>query len=161
FSRSITIVTISRQGLPIRGLAPAAVVLRNTRPSDQEQSRRNVSNRRSLRGRRCSSVRGQQPNRLARGGRHRSLQLELLEGRPLLTAYTYPYGAMPDDTGEYMLGDVAVNVVLMESDPTLAPYDNNSPTDPVHPGRGSPVENWDAASIVAVKANVATGLQWW
>jgi hypothetical protein len=43
----------------------------------------------------------------------------------------------------------------------MAPYDNNPTTDAVHPGRGSPVEDWDAASIAAVKANVEAGLQWW
>jgi hypothetical protein len=95
------------------------------------------------------------------------LRLELLETRALLT-YTYPYGAMPDDTGEYMLGDVAVNVVLMESDPTMAPYDNNSTSDPVHPGHGLMSENWDPSpgatginSIAVVKQNVAAALQWW
>jgi hypothetical protein len=97
----------------------------------------------------------------ARVQRHRGLLLETLEARTLLTSYTYPYGAMPDDTGEYMLGNVAVNVVLMESDPTLAPYDNNAPSDPVHPGIGAPVENWDAAGIAAVKANIEAGLQFW
>jgi hypothetical protein len=97
----------------------------------------------------------------------RSLRLELLETRALLT-YTYPYGASPDDTGEYMLGDVAVNVVLMESDPTMAPYDNNPTNDPVHPGHGLPVENWNSDpsatgidSIATIKQNVSTALQWW
>src|SRR6185295_5821034 len=90
--------------------------------------------------------------------RLRSLRLEALETRALLTSYTYPYGATPDDTGEYMMGDVAVNVVLMESDPSLAPYDNNPSTDPVHPGINAPVEDWTAGEIEAVKSNVAAGL---
>ena len=68
---------------------------------------------------------------------------------------------MPDDTGEYMLGDVAVNVVLMESDPTMAPYDNNATSDPLHPGHGLAVEDQDrlAPQLLAVlQAN--PGLSW-
>src|SRR5262245_52325672 len=60
-----------------------------------------------------------------------------------------------------MMGEVAVNVVLMESDPTLAPYDNNSSSDPVHPGISAPVEEWTTDSIAAVKAKISAGLQWW
>jgi hypothetical protein len=93
--------------------------------------------------------------------RRRTLRLEKLEDRALLATYTYPYGAQSIDTGEYMLGDVAVNVVLMESDPTLAPYDNNPPDHPTNPGRGAPAENWTSGAIAAVKANVSAGLQWW
>jgi hypothetical protein len=93
--------------------------------------------------------------------RRRTLRLEKLEERALLATYTYPYGATSFDTGEYMLGDVAVNVVLMESDPTLAPYDNNPTDHPTNPGRGAPVENWTTQAIAAAKANVSAGLQWW
>ena len=93
--------------------------------------------------------------------RCRRLRLEWLEQRNLLASYTYPYGAQSFDTGEFMLGDIAVNVVLMESDPTLAPYDNNPVDHPTNPGRGAPVENWTAGAIAAVKANVTAGLQWW
>ena len=95
------------------------------------------------------------------------MRLELLETRALLT-YAYPFGAMPDDTGEYMLGDVAVNVVLIESDPTMAPYDNNSTSDPTNPGHGFPVENWNTSagatgidSVAVIKQNITAGLQWW
>jgi hypothetical protein len=80
---------------------------------------------------------------------------EQLETRAVLTAL--PFGAMTDDTGEFMLGDVAVTVVLMESDPALAPSDNL----PAPQGRNAPVENWSAAQIAAVKARITTGLQWW
>ena len=48
-----------------------------------------------------------------RSGLHRPLGLELLEPRMLLSVV--PLGALPQDTGEYMLGDVAVSLVLMES----------------------------------------------
>jgi hypothetical protein len=90
-----------------------------------------------------------------------TLRVEKLEERALLTGYTYPFGAQPYDTGEYMLGDVAVNVVLMESNPQLAPHDNNAANDPLKPGIGAPAENWTAETIAAAKANVSAGLQWW
>ena len=70
--------------------------------------------------------------------------LERLEDRNLLTGM--PYGALPDDTAEYMLGDVYVNVVLMESDSGLAPFDTST-------------ENWMAAEISSVKSNIAAGLK--
>ena len=80
--------------------------------------------------------------------------------------YAYPFGAMPDDTGEFMLGDVAVNVVLMESNPEIAPYDNHLPNHPTQPGIGAEIENWDGTgtainSIANVKNNVLASLQWW
>jgi hypothetical protein len=59
---------------------------------------------------------------------------------------------MPDDTGEYMLGDIAVTVVLMESDPSAAP-----------PGVTPDIstENWTPALIQETKTKVADGLAWW
>ncbi len=56
-----------------------------------------------------------------------------------------PFGAMNDDTGEYMLGDVRVTVVLMESNGSI----------------DQSTENWDSASIAAAKSKVQTGLEWW
>lgn len=90
--------------------------------------------------------------------RQRRLLLEQLESRALLAVL--PYGAMPDDTGEYMLGDVLVTVVFMESDPTLSPGDNNPPPQ----GRGSPAENWatnTVNTIANVKQKIQDGLDWW
>ena len=78
--------------------------------------------------------------------RSRRSFLERLEDRALLTGM--PYGALPDDTGEYMLGDVYVNVVLMESDSSLAPFDNST-------------ENWTGAEIADVKSRISDGLKWW
>ncbi|MFO0885270.1 MAG: dockerin type I domain-containing protein [Pirellulales bacterium] len=75
--------------------------------------------------------------------------LETLETRNLLASL--PFGAMPDDTGEYMLGDVVVNVVLFESDSSLAPFDTNT----------YPEENWTGAQIAAVKQKVENGVNWW
>jgi hypothetical protein len=102
--------------------------------------------------------------KLAAVKRNRALRVESLEPRTML--YAYPFGALPDDTGEYMLGDVAVNVVLMESDPTLAPYDNNPLNHPTQPGIGAEIEDWDGTgtainSIAAVKNKVLASLQWW
>lgn len=73
-------------------------------------------------------------------------QLESLESRNLLAAM--PFGATAPDTGEYMLGDIYVTVVLMESDPTLSP--NNVST-----------ENWTPALIQDTKTKIDTGLHWW
>lgn len=78
--------------------------------------------------------------------RSRRSFLERLEARNLLTGM--PFGALPDDTAEYMLGDVYVNVVLMESNSSLAPFDVST-------------ENWTAPEIAGVKSRIADGLQWW
>lgn len=59
-----------------------------------------------------------------------------------------PLGAMPDDTAEYMLGKVAVNVVFMESDQSLAPYDVST-------------ENWTQAHRAETKQKIEAGLKWW
>jgi hypothetical protein len=81
-----------------------------------------------------------QPNARAR----RRAFFETLETRTVMA----PLGAMPDDTGDYMLGDVLVTVVLMESDPTL-------------PGADVSTENWTQASIDAVKSKVQQGMDYW
>ena len=56
-----------------------------------------------------------------------------------------PFGAEVDDTAEFMLGDVSVTVVLMESNGQIDPS----------------TEDWTAASIQDVKDSVEEGLQWW
>lgn len=68
---------------------------------------------------------------------------ETLERRCLLTAV--PYGAAADDTAEFMLGDVVVSVVLLESDGS---EDEN-------------LENWTTSQIDEIKGRVREGLQWW
>jgi hypothetical protein len=55
--------------------------------------------------------------------RRKQAVFERFEDRNLLSGL--PFGAMPDDTAEYMLGDIYVSVVLMESDSSLAPHDAN------------------------------------
>src|SRR5262249_34638566 len=92
--------------------------------------------------------------------RPRRLILESLETRALLT-YTYPLGATPNDTAEYMLGDIAVNVVLLESDAGIAPSDNGS----LVLSNGTHVtytpENWTPSAIADVESKVTAGEQWW
>ncbi len=73
--------------------------------------------------------------------RFRGLQMENLESRQLLSST--PWGAAPLDTAEYLLGDVGVTLVLMESQGA-----NSS-------------EDWTTASIEEAKVKVAEGLQWW
>ena len=53
-------------------------------------------------------ARKRRPNGRPASARRRVAGLEQLENRSLLAVL--PHGAMPDDTGEYMLGDVRVNV---------------------------------------------------
>lgn len=70
-------------------------------------------------------------------------QFEHLEARELLA--TVPYGALTNDTAEYMLGDVRVSVVFLESSAV-----NSSNT-----------ETWTPSTIAAAKSKVAIGLNWW
>ena len=53
-----------------------------------------------------------------------------------------PLGALPQDTGEYMLGDVAVSLVLLEST-----------------GAES-TEDWTSESIEAIKTKIRESLDW-
>lgn len=69
--------------------------------------------------------------------------LEKLEPRHLLSAL--PLGATTEDTGEFLLGRVAVVPVLFEST-----------------GQSDPsTEDWTAAQIDAAIEKVRTGVQWW
>ncbi len=56
-----------------------------------------------------------------------------------------PYGATAQDNAEYMIGDVFVAVVLLES---------NGVTDPN-------TEDWSAGRIAQVKSEIREGLDWW
>lgn len=81
------------------------------------------------------------PSRLCADAHFRSLRLETLEPRQLLSGT--PWGASSLDTAEYLLGDVGVTLVLMESQGSASS------------------EDWTTESIEAVKVKVAEGLQWW
>jgi hypothetical protein len=94
-----------------------------------------------------------------RAARTRVARFESLEARTVMTAL--PYGAMNDDTGEYMLGDVRVTVVLLESDSALGPHDNGTITYPGELPITYTPENWTPAAIAAVKSNVQAGIEWW
>ena len=73
------------------------------------------------------------------------MHFECHEPRKMLTSL--PYGAVAHDTGEYMLGDVLVSVVLMESSENGA--------------RGSDTEDWTGQAIQATKEKVVEGVTWW
>lgn len=73
----------------------------------------------------------------------RVLRLEQLCTRDLLS--NVPLGASVNDTAEFMLGDIVVNVVLLESNGAV---DNNT-------------ENWTSAQIADVKQRIEQGAQWW
>lgn len=77
--------------------------------------------------------------------------MEALDPRAMLAVL--PYGAMPDDTGEFMLGDVFVKVVLVESDATKSTL-HGGPADP-------DIENWTSTEIAETKEKVSQGLDWW
>ncbi len=71
----------------------------------------------------------------------RRLVLEQLDPRLVLSAS--PFGAMQQDTGEYLLGSSTATVVLMESTGSASS------------------EDWTVDSINAVKAKIDEALQWW
>jgi hypothetical protein len=80
--------------------------------------------------------------RASRGSR-RSPRLEALETRSLLSGV--PWGAAIDDTAEYLLGDVHVNVVFLESNGVIDPS----------------TEDWTPQQIAEVKQKVVEGVNWW
>jgi hypothetical protein len=73
----------------------------------------------------------------------RRLRVESLEHRRLLTAT--PLGVTPLDTGEFLLGSVAVTPVLFESNGTIDPES----------------QNWTAAEIDQSLARIGEGVNWW
>lgn len=80
----------------------------------------------------------------AGAGRTRpAARLQALESRALLAGV--PYGALAEDTAEYLIGDVHVNVVFMESTGAVDPS----------------TEDWTAEQIAQVKQRVVEGVSWW
>ncbi len=75
--------------------------------------------------------------------RFRRVAFEALEERALLAGL--PFGAMPDDTMEFMMGNVVVTPVFFESDGSL----------------DTSTEDWNPNSILATKTKIEEGLQWW
>ncbi len=73
----------------------------------------------------------------------RRLVVEACEPRRVFAGL--PFGALPQDTGEFMLGRVAVTPVFLESN---GQQDANT-------------ENWNSALIQQTLQNVQTGANWW
>lgn len=73
----------------------------------------------------------------------RYLRLETLESRSLFAGL--PFGASADDTGEFMLGRVAVTPVFMESNGQIDPN----------------TENWTPELKKSVLDKIEVGLNWW
>lgn len=73
----------------------------------------------------------------------RRLLLERLEIRQVFSVE--PFGAFEEDTGEFMLGRIAVTPVFLESNGQI---DANT-------------ENWTQAHIQEVLAKIEEGMQWW
>jgi hypothetical protein len=98
--------------------------------------------------------------------RRRVVRLEQLEGRALLAIGDLPFGAASDDTGEFMLGDVRVSVVLMEStagDPDLPPGDNGTISYGGQPITYTP-ENWSQwgeGPLEDLRQRIEQGVTWW
>lgn len=80
--------------------------------------------------------------RRRRETRSRKVQLQKLEPRNLLAANL---GVTPFDTGEFMLGTVAVTPVLFESNGAIDPQ----------------TQNWTPEEIDEVLAKVDEGVHWW
>ncbi|MFM8570681.1 MAG: dockerin type I domain-containing protein, partial [Pirellula sp.] len=72
---------------------------------------------------------------------HRKLLLESLEERRVMTVL--PFGATSQDTGEFMLGRIAVTPVFLESTGAVS------------------TEDWTPAHVESVMGNIQSGLQWW
>lgn len=77
----------------------------------------------------------------SREQRRRTLAIESLEARALMASL--PFGATPDDTGEYLLGRIAVTPILLESTGAASVYD------------------WTPQQKADVLANLQEGLDWW
>ncbi|MBM3965860.1 MAG: hypothetical protein FJ308_12475 [Planctomycetes bacterium] len=69
--------------------------------------------------------------------------VETLEERALMAGL--PYGAAPEDTGEFMLGRIAVTPVFVESNGQIDPS----------------TENWTPDQKASVLSKIESGLDWW
>ena len=73
----------------------------------------------------------------------RKLRIESLESRRVFASL--PFGATPDDTGEFMLGRVGVTVVFLESNGQIDPS----------------TEDWTVSHRAEVMNKIEEGLNWW
>jgi len=85
--------------------------------------------------------------RRRRSARCPQLQVQKLEARVLLAADTWspPLGATPMDTGEFMLGRVAITPVLFESNGQIDPS----------------TQDWNLAMVESMLTKVREGVTWW
>lgn len=90
---------------------------------------------------RPSKLRCVRKNQRNRGSR--KLTLETLEHRQVMASL--PFGAMPQDTGEFLIGKVSVTPVFLESNGQLDPNK----------------ENWTPATIQSTLTKVQEGVNWW
>ena len=84
-------------------------------------------------------------NRETKNGRQRRRRLVFEQCEPRRLFAGLPYGAMPQDTGEFMLGRIAVTPVFLESSGQ----------------RDASTENWNSALIQQTLQTVQTGANWW
>ncbi len=96
----------------------------------------------------------------------RQVRFEPLESRRLLTGL--PYGAVGQDTAEYMLGNVVATVVFFESNGTIdANTENWNPLvrdqlgNVVFDDQGRTISASGDNLIEATKGRVIEGMQWW
>ena len=87
-----------------------------------------------------SSIRAERKKR-PKALRRRKLTVECLEERRVMTVL--PFGATSQDTGEFMLGRIAVTPVFLESTGAVS------------------TEDWTPSYVDAVMENIQNGLQWW
>ncbi len=113
---------------------------------------------------RRTRIRGQRTNRPSK--KTRMVRFEQLESRMLLTGL--PYGAVAQDTGEYMLGDIVVTVVFFESDGTLDanqedwnPLVRDEQGNVVLDDAGQTISASGPNLIEQTKGRVIEGLEWW
>jgi hypothetical protein len=86
------------------------------------------------------SIRAEKRNRPKVSSR-RKLAMECLEERRVMAVL--PFGATSQDTGEFMLGRIAVTPVFLESTGAVS------------------TEDWTPGYVEAVMGNIQSGLQWW
>ncbi len=97
---------------------------------------------------------------------HRSARFEQLESRQLLTGL--PPGAVNDDTGEYMLGNILATVVFFESDGSIDPSTEDwnpllrdSQGRVVLDSNGRTISTSGPNRIEETKQRIVEGLEWW
>jgi hypothetical protein len=93
-------------------------------------------------------------------------RFECLEPRLVLSGL--PYGAVAQDTAEYMLGDIVATVVFFESDGSIDPSTKDwnqlvrdQYGNPVLDGNGDTISAGGPNYIELTKDRVEQGLQWW